>query len=40
VLGGFYVSDSHSKRAILAFILAAGAVAATVYTAIATRPTT
>jgi hypothetical protein len=39
VLGGFYVSNSHTKRAVLAFILAAGAIAATVYTFVATRDT-
>lgn len=39
VLGIFYLTDHHTKRAILAFILAAAALAATIYTYVATRDT-
>jgi hypothetical protein len=38
VLGGFYVSNHHTKRAILVFVLAVVAIAATVYAYLATRP--
>jgi hypothetical protein len=40
VLGIFYITDHHAKRAVLAFILAAAALAATIYTYVATRETT
>ncbi len=35
VLGGYYISAVHTKRAVVAFVLAAVAIAATVYAVIA-----